>query len=156
MKKFLMISLLFIMPLLLSGCGNNVEATLVSCKYVSNEDNISAEVEMKFKRDNAKQEITNGYLIMSYVFNDGGNDEDSSFDSLISTMFDGICDNFDSNYKDCDLIVNGNNVDVVMEFDLDALESMSNGTFKKSMTVSQVKGYILAQNEIDGLVCTIE
>lgn len=156
MKKFLIISLLFVMPLLLSGCGNDVEPTMVSCKYVSNEDNISAEVEMKFKRDNEQQEITKGYLSMSYEFNDGGNDDDSSFDSLISTMFNGICDNLASTYKDCDLIVDDNNVDVVMEFDLDTLESMSNGTFKKSMTVSQVKGYILAQNEIDGLVCTIE
>ncbi len=156
MKKLLMISLLFIMPLLLSGCGEKSEPTIVSCKYVSNEDSISAEVEMKFKRDNTQQEITNGYLSMSYVFNDVGSNDDSSFESLISTMFDGVCDELSNTYKDCDLIVGDNNVDVIMEFDLDVLESTSNGTFKKSMTVSQVKGYILAQNEIDGLVCTIE
>ena len=156
MKKKILIGLLLSCVLLLTGCGSNKEASVVSCKYSANEESVGVVVEMKFERDNEAELITNGQVSMSYVFADITSDEATSTNSIITSMFDGICDDLGSIYKDCDLNINGNSAEVVMVFDLDVLETTSGGSFTKNMSVSQVKGYIQTQSEIDGLVCTTE
>lgn len=158
MKKKSIIIFICIMVICLSGCGNKKELSMVFCKYNASEENVGVEVKMQFERDNEAELITKGFVSMSYEFADITSSDvtTTSNSSVISSMFDGICDNLSSIYKDCNLNIDGNNAEIIMEFDLDILESSSGGTFKKNMTISQVKGYIQAQSEIDGLVCMTE
>ena len=153
MKK--VIFMLFIV-LILSGCGSKEEASVVSCKYSQSDGSVDVSVEMKFERDLEKKLISNGVLIMSYDFENIEIDKENNTSAFISSMFEGACDNLESTYKDCKLNIDDNKVEVIMDFDLDVLESSSGGRFKQTMTVNQVKSFILADNNINGLVCTTE
>lgn len=153
MKRFV---LLFILIFILCGCGKNEEPSVVSCKYSQSDSSVSVAVEMRFERDLEKKLITNGSLIMTYDFESVEVDKENNTSAFIASMFEGACDNLDSTYKDCSLNINDNSVDVIMDFDLDVLEKSSGGRFKKSMTVNQVKSFILSDNKINGLVCTTE
>lgn len=153
MKKIILLVVLVIM---LSGCGKNTEHSIVSCKYSQSDDSVSVAVEMRFERDLEKKLITKGSLVMSYDFESVEIDKENNTSAFIASMFDGACDNLETTYKDCHLNIDKNKVDVIMDFDLDVLESSSGGRFKKTMTVNQVKSFIISDNNINGLVCTTE
>ena len=153
MKKII---LLMFLVIFIGGCGNSKEASVVSCKYLQSENSVDVAVEMRFEKDLEKHLITNGSLIMTCDFEKVDVDSEINTSAFIASMFEGACDNLEGIYKNCDLEIDDNKVNIVMDFDLDVLETSSGGRFKKNMTVNQVKSFIISDNQIDGLVCTTE
>ncbi len=159
MRKIIIIILLALLTL--TGCGNKKDLSEISCKYSQSEDDMGVVVEMRFKRDNKKNLVTSGELIMSY--NLAGIDLGSyegeeltkdNVDGLITGLFSSVCDNTGDNYTDCKVVETEKGADIVMSFNLDNLAKTSEGQFHKNMNIQQIKSYILKRSTDSNMVCT--
>ncbi len=161
MKKIMMLLILLFIVITLAGCGNKNQASEISCKYNQSEDDMGVIVEMKFKRDNKKNLVTSGELIMSYNLAgidlgsiEGEELNKDNVDGLIEGLFSSVCDNIGDNYTNCEVVETENGADIVMVFNLDNLAKTSEGQFHKNMNIQQIKSYILKRSSDSNMVCT--
>lgn len=161
MKKTFMFIFILCSVFLICGCGNKKEPSQISCKYTEGAGDFGVAVEMLFKRDNKKELVTLGQLIMSYDLGgtklselQTGEYDENSVEGIMGNLFDSVCDNLGTNYEDCEIVETDTGVDVVMTFNLTGLAQTSAGEFHRNMTINQIKQYIQGKNEDVQMVCT--
>ena len=159
MKRTFLSIVVFCFSLLIVGCGK--EPSQISCKSEQKEDDVSVVVEMLFKRNNKKNLVTSGQLIMSYdlsgiTFGEASGEKLNHDDigGVIDTMFSNVCLDVGDNYENCEVIETKNGADVVMTFDLTNLARTSAGKFHKNMSIEQIKSFIIGRNEELEMTCT--
>lgn len=146
MKKY--IFMMVIILLCCVGCGEKKSST-INCTYTTTEEDINLIVDMIFVRDNEKNIITDGKFIMSYTISglELLDEEDRN------NMFSNMCDDLSYLYSNCEIKMLDNGAEIINTFNLDELESSSNGNFKKTHTIKELETYILEQNNFEGMTC---
>lgn len=153
MKKYLFLFLICSVVLLCVGCGNEEKTSTINCTYTTTEEDINLIVDMIFVRDNKKKIITDGKVIMTYSIAGLELLEEEQRNTYFDDMFSNMCDDLSYLYSDCNIKLLSNGAEIMNTFDLEQLESSSNGNFKRSHTIEEIKEYILEQNSFEGMTC---
>lgn len=157
MKRFNKIVFLVFGLFMLSGCGQT--GNTLNCSYTKQEGDLTALTEIVFERDPETQEIASGAIVMSYVIDKENLSKDKlkEVTEYVEPMFENICGTLESVYEDCNVVEEDGNKKAVMYFNLDTMESMSGGIFKKDMSLNQLRAYMISTNlENNDMTCVIE
>lgn len=177
-KSILLLFLLCVTSLLLVGCGEKdadketeKESTKTEKKEESNlktmsctlydeeEEGLMMSMSMDFEYDSTKKEVVSSHLTTTFNF-EAVDISDEEMEMLQNYDFcsDAEFNDFSDYAKSCNTNVKGKTVTSVIDLDVDKLDEASDeeDTFRKDMTLEEIKESLSSQYEDEEVTCTIK